>query len=666
MRLSQQVVLCVFAPFAVVGAGLAQSRPNIILVMTDDQGWGDTDYNGHPTLLTPELDTMAAAGMVFNRMYAAAPVCSPTRASVLTGRHPRRIGIDSANVGRMKNPELTLTEIAQTQGYRTGHFGKWHLGTLTRTVKDSNRGGRTGNEGVYSPPWQHGYDVTYATEAKVPTHDPMDNPSGSQDNGSYGTRYWTGPGQSVPTNAPELDGDDSRVIVDQLLDFVDDSRDQNEPFLAVTWFHTPHKPVIKDPDHAAAYAGLSDSKQRYYSALTAMDAQMGRLREHLRDLGIEEDTVVMFTSDNGPENLGSGSEGVTGGLRDRKRSLHEGGVRVPGIIEWPGHITPGQTDVPAVTSDYLPTLLDLWGLEMPDDRPLDGESLAPVLLDAATARNDSIKFFYQSQRSIIDGRYKLISTNSGGTYKLYDLLADPGETTDITGGNGETAARLLAELNAWIASADASRTGSDYETGIAAVAGALLAADDPLDLDLGSRQGNTPELFVERQYVTLGADLAVDSDGSPASYDSGNLPPGATVLAGTVVHSYLLHFDPTETIEMTDLTIAFDQPILGVIGKDVRLDGSDFLAFGDPLFNASGQRRMLLGESSFDGWAISADGRTIFIDTRAGLGGLDELRILTQSPLQFQVPEPGSAVLVSLLGVIGLARRRQIRRSSLR
>ena len=143
-------------------------QPNIILCMADDQGWGDVGYNGHPVLQTPHLDQMARDGMRFDRFYAAAPVCSPTRASVVTGRHPMRMGIPWANTGKLPDQEHTIAEILQQQGYRTGHFGKWHLGTLSLTVKDGNRGG-TGEQ-YYAPPWLHGFDTCFSTESKVPTY----------------------------------------------------------------------------------------------------------------------------------------------------------------------------------------------------------------------------------------------------------------------------------------------------------------------------------------------------------------------------------------------------------------------------------------------------------------------------------------------------------------
>ncbi len=161
------VIATLAAMLPALSAAAARQRPNVILCMTDDQGWGDTAYNGNPVLKTPHLDEMARSGIRFDRFYAGAPVCSPTRGSALTGRHPYRYGIPFANSGHMLPQEITLAEALKTQGYTTGHFGKWHLGTLTTKIRDSNRG-RPGDATHYSPPAQNGLDVDFSTEAKVP------------------------------------------------------------------------------------------------------------------------------------------------------------------------------------------------------------------------------------------------------------------------------------------------------------------------------------------------------------------------------------------------------------------------------------------------------------------------------------------------------------------
>ena len=210
------VLICV-APLLV-----AAEKPNIILVMCDDLGWGDVGFNGNKIIRTPHLDTMAKNSLRFERFYAAAPVCSPTRGSCITGRHPYRYGVYFANTGHMKTEELTLAELLKKHGYATGHFGKWHLGTLTKTETEANRGGPRGVKN-FSPPQVNGFDVCFSTESKVPTWDPMLRPKNNKsktwwdpakDNMPYGTAYWNEKGARVTEN---LRGDDSRVIMDLSL-----------------------------------------------------------------------------------------------------------------------------------------------------------------------------------------------------------------------------------------------------------------------------------------------------------------------------------------------------------------------------------------------------------------------------------------------------------------
>jgi len=423
--------------------------------MADDLGWGDTGFQGHDALRTPALDAMAQAGMRFGRFYSAAPVCSPTRGSALTGRHPYRYGITGANKGHLLSREQHLARLLHARGYRTGHFGKWHLGTLTTTEKDSNRGGPRG-EKHYAPPWERDFDVCFSTEAKVPTWDPMVDPKGG---GAYGTAYWTGPGTKETEN---LEGDDSCVVMDRVVPFVREAAAEEQPFFAVVWFHTPHLPVIAGPEHRALYSDLPVELQHYYGAVTAMDEQIGRLRAELRELGIAERTLLFFCSDNGPEGKDD-APGTTGGLRGRKRSLHEGGIRVPALWEWPGHVPAGTTtEFAAVTSDYLPTVLEILGETPP--APLDGRSLLPLLADQDQGRPTGIGFQSGKQVAWIEQRWKLIRTHKPDEdaepldgFALYDLNADPGETTDFAATYPDVVARMAGELEAWLADCQADR-----------------------------------------------------------------------------------------------------------------------------------------------------------------------------------------------------------------
>ena len=445
-------------------------RPNIILLMADDQGWGDTGYNGHPHLKTPHLDSMAKNGVQFNRFYAAAPVCSPTRGSCLTGRHPYRYGIYFANTGYMKKAELTLAELLKENGYTTGHFGKWHLGTLTKTEVEANRGGPRG-AAFYSPPWENGFDHCFSTESKVPTWDPMVTPG--HDSGDIGkkvpgdffeTNYWTGSGQMESEN---LSGDDSRIIMDRAIPFVEKAAESGFPFFSVIWFHAPHLPVLAGPKHRHIYKNFTVDEQHFYGCLTALDEQVGRLLSTLKKLGELDDTLIFYCSDNGPEGKvrGGRTQGTTKGLRGRKRSLFEGGIRVPGIMTWPNRIKLHQKiDVPCCTSDYFPTVAAALGIDMKNKvAPVDGINLWSLINGNQIKRSKPIGFQSGNQLALVDNRYKIISQDKGESFELYDLVNDPSEKKDILTAQPEIAESLIERLRQFQASCRKSDDGADYQ-----------------------------------------------------------------------------------------------------------------------------------------------------------------------------------------------------------
>ncbi|WP_223271925.1 sulfatase family protein [Algoriphagus ratkowskyi] len=448
-----------------------ESPPNIILIMADDQGWGDTGYNGHPNLLTPNLDKMAASGAIFERFYAAAPVCSPTRGSVMTGRHPLRYGICTANCGHIKQEEITLAELVKEKGYATGHFGKWHLGTLTRDTLDANRGGRAKFDGDYAPPWDNGFDVSFVTESKVPTWNPMITPPKSaEDVGdklvegeSFQTFYWTGPGEIVTDN---LEGDDSRVIMDRAIPFIENSVNQKKPFLTIIWFHTPHLPVLSGEEYKKPYANLSEDQQNYYGVMSALDLQVGRLRDKLEELGVAENTILFYTSDNGPEgkSVTGRTQGLTKGLKGRKRSLYEGGIRVPGIVEWKGKIAPGtKITAPSYTSDYFPTIANLLGVDIqPYNRPYDGVDLFPFIYGNQTQREQPLAFNFESQSALIEEDYKIYRKGPNSEFELYHIKNDPGETIDLAKKDPRKLEEMVKYWEDWNASVKRSEAGEDY------------------------------------------------------------------------------------------------------------------------------------------------------------------------------------------------------------
>ncbi len=426
-----------------------EQRPNIILAMADDQGWGDTSYNGHQILKTPNLDAMAAAGIRFTRFYSGAPVCSPTRGSCLTGRHPFRYGIFFANAdagteapSKYKLPaaEITIAEVVKTKGYVTGHFGKWHLGDFQGPMKSS--------------PGDNGFDEWFSTIRKVRTYDPVG--------------YWHN-GKRVEE---KLEGDDSRILMDRAVPFIEKAVAGQKPFLAVVWFHTPHLPVIAGPEHRARFSSYSEMQQNYWGALTALDGQMGRLRGELRRLGVHRNTLLWYCSDNGPEGdqESPDSPGTAGPWRGRKRSLFEGGIRVPGILEWPGRVKPGRVvGMACSTSDYYPTLLEALGARIQrQPEPIDGISLMPLINGEMKQRPHPIAFqTIEDTRgspnlALIENRYKLLSNLDEPGDMLFDLRADPGETKNLAAADPDRVRAMRTKLRSWRVDCRESLGGRDY------------------------------------------------------------------------------------------------------------------------------------------------------------------------------------------------------------
>ena len=426
--------------------------------MTDDQGWGDTGYNGHPHLKTPHLDQMQTEGVTFTRFYSGAAMCSPTRGSCYTGRNPYRFGITFAMKGMLEPTEIPITSILKKQGYTTGHFGKWHLGTLSKKKGDQKRWGTFAKqpERYYCPPWVRDVDVSFVTESKVPTWDPLIDPgpikkqnaSDANPGKAYGNDYFTGPGTTVTENTK---GDDSRVIMDRALPFIQNATGKKSPFFAAIWFHTPHSPVVGGPKYRKMYHDQPEHAQHYYACLTAMDEQIGRLRAKLKSLGITDNTMIFFCSDNGPARQGSPRHiGTAKNLKGYKLSLNEGGIRVPGLMIWPAKIKePRTVTVPCFTSDYFPTILAALEIPLPSDRAYDGVDILPFAIGKQIERKKPLGFLNKDGKEAawIENRYKLISRKKGN--ELYDLINDPGEKINLIEKAPKIAKRMEGQLLNW-------------------------------------------------------------------------------------------------------------------------------------------------------------------------------------------------------------------------
>ena len=427
-------------------------RPNVILCMTDDQGWGDVSYNGLKKIQTPNIDAMAAAGLRFNRFYAQQS-CSPTRASVMTGRQPNRLGVFWPGMP-LRKQETTIGQLAKQAGYATAHFGKWHLS------------GATPGSGKVMPasdplsPQNVGFDETFSVT-------------------NYFETNWTFGHNGVPEKTV---GDGSDVIVSKALKFIEQKAQENQPFLAVIWFGSPHVPHDPLPEDLKAAGGSG-----YYGEMIGVDRSIGTLRAGLRKLGVAENTMLWYSSDNGgwidpkkPEGHGTNAD-----LRGRKGDMWEGGIRVPGLIEWPGRITPGVTEIPAGTVDIFPTLVDLLGVKLNHPLPLDGVSLLPLFAGKMDSRPRPLGFWQFSGESEeeedhadkaittnsgpsawSDNRYKLVKTPPKKTapskWELFDLTTDRAEKNDVGAEHPEIVQRMKAELESWQLSVIQSYRGEDY------------------------------------------------------------------------------------------------------------------------------------------------------------------------------------------------------------
>ena len=455
-------------------------RPNIMFIMCDDLGYGDTGFNGNEVIKTPCLDALRGEGARFTRFYAGGPVCSPTRGTCLTGRHYSRYGITHANVGCLPSQEITLARMTRSLGYTTGHFGKWHLGTLDREYS-GNTARRPAIE--YAPPWERDYDTSFVTEFCAPTWDPgrkYDPETMERTDEPWGSPYYCD-GEKV---TEMLLGCDSKHIADRAETFIRDAAAREQPFLAVVWFHAPHSPVFAGPDFLAMYEDEDIDRAHYYGAVTAMDRQVGRLNDLVKELGIEDDTIVWFCSDNGPEGRGNPEShadrrfrrhcGSTGGLRGRKRSLFNGGVGVPSLVKLPNLVVPGSKfTTPCSTLDYFPTVRDLLGYRMPDDRPLDGASLIPLLRGDSAIRPVPIPYrflgtehemFGSPTLALVDNDHKFLTNLSrdGTDDMLFDLDADIKETTNLVGQHPDRVREMRRQLEAFMASCRNSHFGRDY------------------------------------------------------------------------------------------------------------------------------------------------------------------------------------------------------------
>ena len=492
------LIFCFFG-LAILCEGQSQNQPNIILLLGDDHGWDETGYNGHPFLKTPVLDELAKTGVRMNRFYSASPVCSPTRGSILTGRHPNRYGTFTPGFS-IRPEEISIAQLMQSQGYATAHFGKWHVGPVK----------------AYSPtnPGALGFDEWL----------------------SHDNFFEMNPALSRNGADPEIfEGESSEILVREARKFIKQSIAEEKPFFVVIWYGSPHEPYSGLEADLALYKNLPDTfatkmvrltsnetglpvdrlqrdvLQERFAEITAMDRSMGELRDFLTEENLRSNTLFWYFGDNGTPREAN----VTVPFREEKGSIYEGGIRVPSVLEWPSKvIQPLVLDVNMNSSDVFPTLCDILGIPLPN-RPIDGISLLPWLEGKNTPRPETMKFWngrpqnpqtaapyidaklqegtsplvklmngkstrdfrnyiqteilpsdFLGQRAIIDNRYKLViqdDDEGGMILELFDLITDPSESKNIVKDYPELAQNLQEELRIWQQSVLESLIGKDYK-----------------------------------------------------------------------------------------------------------------------------------------------------------------------------------------------------------
>lgn len=444
-------------------AGQDARTPNILLILADDLGYGDLACYGHPVIETPNLDRLASEGVRLTQFYTTSPVCSPTRASLMTGRHPQRLGIHYADLPerlpRFPLPlsATTLAEVLKQHGYVTAHFGKWHLGEPPLT----------------GMPRDHGFDFFFGSMGGRPSSSWMKY-SRMMD------AQWIAnedPARTMPGHATD-------VVTDRFLANLERVADYGAPFYINLWYHAPHQPLAPEVVQRGLYENredLTEDQKVYYGTVSNLDTNIGRVLAKLKELKLEKDTFVFFTSDNGPEtHKAAHSRGSAGSLRGIKTQLWEGGIRVPAIIRFPQAIRPGRT-VDAVGSvlDFYPTVLGLTGGAIPNATEFDeGVNLLSSLIGSATPPERTLYWeCHFGQRGgpstppsegaepsgslvIREGDWKLhLYTEDPAMFRypesgrrlLFKLDEDIGETSDLSAQHPDIADRLETKLRDWYA-----------------------------------------------------------------------------------------------------------------------------------------------------------------------------------------------------------------------
>lgn len=450
-------LLAFLSSFSLAIAARAEThRPNVIFILTDDQGWGDAHFAGHPYVKTPNLDRFANQSTWFRQFYVAATVCSPSRTAFMTSHSPARhlvhghFADHAANAARSMpdwlDPNvMTLPDLLKGAGYTTAHFGKWHLGS-----------------GVGAPPpADYGIDVAKTVNSNGP--------------------------QLGDEKDPYFRAKSTSMIVDETIAFI--RANQDKPFYANVWTLLPHAPLRPTPEQLKVYESLAPNAndpafgpwmqkylaeakdlksqmQVFCASLTDLDTQMGRLFAALDEMKLADNTIIFYSSDNGAEdyhigNAANAGVGNSGPLRARKRSMYEGGIRTFGLLRWPGHVAAGRVDETSVTGgvDFLPTICKLAGVNVPDNVHPDGEDVSDIWTGKPRPRTKPLfwEWFFRvwgdeytpPMIAIRDGDWKLFVNHDGSRAQLFDIPNDIGEAHDVAAMHPDVVQSLTAKALAW-------------------------------------------------------------------------------------------------------------------------------------------------------------------------------------------------------------------------
>ncbi len=432
------MLLCLACGLSQIGGS---SQPNIVLIMTDDQGWAQVGFHGDPILQTPHLDALAAESVEMTRFYVS-PVCAPTRAALMTGRYNYRTGVVDTYLGRamMAPDEVTIAEVLAGSGYRTGIFGKWHLG--------DNYPQRTVDQGFGESVVHMGGGIGQPSDPPGSDYfDPILFHNGEQ---------------------KQYAGYCTDVYFDEAIRWIMDS--EGQPFFAYIPTNAPHSPYLVPDSYREPYAGqgLSDKDARIYGMITNIDYNIGRLLAHLEADGLADNTILIFMTDNGPT-----TRLYHAGLRAQKGSVYENGIRVPFLVRWPERLEPRTVDALGAHVDLAPTLFSAAGVSHPYQTSLDGRNLLPLWSGAESEPPDRT-YFVQAHRgnepqryrafAAVEQRYKLVQPLSfrdpapdDAKLELYDLIDDPGEQHDLADELPDVAERLKQDYDQWFDDVSASR-----------------------------------------------------------------------------------------------------------------------------------------------------------------------------------------------------------------